>query len=160
MKLFSVLFTLTALAAAASPELAAVKTVYLLPMSSGLDQYLAVHLTNGNALQVVTDPQKADAVFTDNIGSSLEQKLHELYPVAAKEDAKEEETGKNETKGDDFKPTMAPLSRGKGSIFLVDRKSRAVLWSMYARPSNSQADVLNRLAQKIATQFEKSLKAK
>jgi hypothetical protein len=156
MKLFSVLFAMTALAAAASPELAGVKTVYLLPMSGGLDQYLAIHLTNGNVLQVVTDPQKADAVFTDNIGSSLEQKLHDLYPAAVKE----EETGTNQTKGDDFKPTMAPLSRGKGSIFLVDRKNRAVLWSMYARPKNSQADELNRLAQKIAAQFEKSLKAK
>ena len=156
MKLFHVLFALTVIAAAASPELAGVKTVYLLPMSGGLDQYLAIHLTNGNALQVVTDPEKADAVFTDNIGSNLEQKLHDLYPAPAKA----EETGKNETKGDDFKPTMAPLSRGKGSIFLVDRKNRAVLWSMYARPKNSQADELNRLAQKIAAQFEKSLKAK
>jgi len=156
MKLFRVLFTMTALAAAASPELAGVKTVYLLPMSSGLDQYLAIQLTNGKVLQVVTDPQKADAVFTDNIGSSLEQKLHDLYPVAAKKD----DTDKDETKGDDFNPTMAPLSRGKGSIFLVDRKNRAVLWSMYARPKNTQADELNRLAQKIAAQFEKSLKAK
>jgi hypothetical protein len=156
MKLFTALLAVTMVAAAASPELTGIKTVYLLPMSGGLDQYLAIHLTNGSALQVVTDPKKADAVFTDRIGANLEQTLNDLY----QEPVKDEDKDKNETKGDNFKPTMAPLSRGKGSIFLVDRKSRAILWSIYALPKNSQADELNRLAQKIATEFEKSVKPK
>jgi hypothetical protein len=139
-------------ASAASPELSEVKTVYLLPMAGGLDQYLAVALTNGGVFKVVTDPQKAEAVFTDHIGASLEQSLHELYE--AKEKA---EDGKS---NDNFKPTMAPLSRGKGSIFLVDRTTRAVLWSTYAPPKDAQADSLNRLAVRIAGQLQKNLKAK
>src|SRR5678809_764458 len=46
-----------------------VKTVYLLPMAGGLDQYLALQLTSGGVLQVVTDPKKADAILTDGIGA-------------------------------------------------------------------------------------------
>ena len=30
-------------------------------------------------MQVVTDPQKADAILTDHIGPAFEQKLDELY---------------------------------------------------------------------------------
>ena len=56
-----------------------VKTVYLLPMSNGLDQYLAIRLTTGATMQVVTDPQKADAVMTDHLGQSFEEKLDEYY---------------------------------------------------------------------------------
>jgi len=72
---------------AAAATLGEIKTVYLLPMSSGLDQYLAVQLTSGSVLQVVTDPQKADAIFTDHLGESLEQTLAELYGDKAKSGA-------------------------------------------------------------------------
>src|SRR5215467_5804839 len=90
VKMFVLLAAVAATAAsAASPDLSEVKTVYLLPMSGGLDQYLAVAITNGGVFKVVTDPQKAEAVFTDHIGVSLEQSLHELYEAAQKvEDGK------------------------------------------------------------------------
>jgi len=152
-QLFAFTATLIGLAAtvsAASPDLSGIKTVYLLPMSSGLDQYLAVRLTAAGVVQVVTDPQKADAVFTDRIGSNLEQTLEQLYQSKAKDDSKDE----------GFKATMQPLSRGRGSIFLVDRKTRAVIWSMYALPKSSQADELNHLAQKITMQLGKDFKSK
>ena len=153
LKMFVILAAVAATAAsAASPDLSEVKTVYLLPMSGGLDQYLAVALTNGGVFKVVTDPQKAEAVFTDHIGVSLEQSLHELYAPPEKV-----ENGKP---SDNFKPTMAPLSRGKGSIFLVNRTTRAVLWSTYAPPKDNQSDSLNRLAVRIAGQLQKDLKAK
>ena len=153
VKMFVLLAGAAATAAsAASPELSGVKTVYMLPMSGGLDQYLAVALTNGGVFKVVTDPQKAEAVFTDHIGASLEQSLHELYEVKEKaEDSKS---------NDNFKPTMAPLSRGKGSIFLVNRTTGAVVWSTYAPPKDNQADSLNRLAVRVAGQLQKDLKAK
>ena len=153
VKMFVLVGGLAATAAsAASPELSEVRTVYLLPMSGGLEQYLAVALTNGGVLKVVTDPQKAEAVFTDHIGTSLEQSLHELY-----EPKEQVEDGKAI---DSFKPTMAPLSRGKGSIFLVNRTTRAVLWSTYAPSKDNQADSLNRLAVRIAGQLQKDLKGK
>ena len=150
------MFAVVLAASGASPELTGVKTVYMLPMSAGLDQYLAVRLTSSNVFQVVTDPQKADAVFTDRIGTSLEESMHELF------DPKKVETDKNgkPIASDDSRPTMAPLSRGKGSIFLVDRKTRAIIWSMYARPKTQQPDDLNHLAHQIAGQLTKDLKTK
>src|SRR5258708_1290909 len=103
MKLFWMFATIAMLASGASPELSGIKTVYMLPMSSGLDQYLAVRLTTGSVFQVVTDPLKADAIFTDRIGANLEQTLHDLYEPKSKD---------ADNKSDDSKPTMAPLSRG------------------------------------------------
>jgi hypothetical protein len=55
-----------------SQGLSAVHKVYLLPMSKGLDQYLANRLISEHVLEVVTDPKLADAVFTDRIGDSFE----------------------------------------------------------------------------------------
>lgn len=150
MKMLAVL--LCAAAAVSAADLNEVKTVYLLPMSGGLDQYLAVRLTAGGVVQVVTDPQNADAIFTDRIGSNFEQSLTDLYGAKPKDDG---------SKGDDTgKSTMQPLSRGKGSLFLVDRKTRVVLWSMYALPKSSQADEMNKLAEKIAAKLEKDRKGK
>ena len=150
MKMFA--FLLCAAAAVSAADLNEIKTVYLLPMSGGLDQYLAVRLAAGGVVQVVTDPDKADAVFTDRIGSNFEQSLTDLYGAKAKD---------NGSKGDDLeKSTMQPLSRGKGSLFLVDRKSRVVVWSMYAMPKSSQADEMNKLAEKIAAKLEKDRKGK
>ena len=151
MKLFGMLFAAgLTMAAAAASDLSDIKTVYLLPMSGGLDQYLAVRLTTGAVLQVVTDPEKADAIFTDRIGANLEQSLNDLYAPKQKE----------EKIGDFARPTMQPLSRGKGSIFLVGRKSRVVVWSMYAPAKSNQTDDMNHLAQKVAAQLEKDRKGK
>lgn len=158
MKLLLVL-ALAALAAAG--DLSGVKTVYLLPMSAGLDQYLAVRLTSTGAFQVVTDPQQADAVFTDRIGSNFEQILKDTYAAKSSEksaDAKSD--GKLDDQNNVAKPTMQPLSRGKGSLFLVDRKTHVVLWSMFAKPKSSQAEDMNELATHIAAQIGKDRKAK
>ena len=148
---------LTAFLAAGLTILAAdvsgVKTVYLMPMSGGLDQYLATRLTNGGVIQVVTDPQKADAIFTDHIGAGFEQTLQSMYEEKKKSDGK--------LSADDFaKPPTGSISRGKGSLFLVDRQSRVVLWSIYAKPKSSAPDEMNILAMKIVDQLGKDRKAK
>ncbi|MGZ5145290.1 MAG: hypothetical protein ACXWCP_17195, partial [Burkholderiales bacterium] len=65
-------------------NMSGVKTVYLLPMSSGLDQYLAVRLTSASVLQVVADPRNADAVLTDHIGQGFEDRLDEMYGAKPK----------------------------------------------------------------------------
>jgi hypothetical protein len=131
-------------------DLSGVKSVYLMPMSGGLDQYLAIRIANGGAMQVVTDPKKADAIFTDRIGSNFEQSLQDMYGEKKKSD------GKLSSSSDDFaRPSMQPLSHGKGSLFLVDRQSHVVLWSMYARPKSMDPDEMNNLATKIAEQLDK-----
>jgi hypothetical protein len=130
-----------------------VKTVYLMPMSSGLDQHLAVSLTVMGAMQVTTNPLAADAVFTDHIGAAFEQSLTDLY--------KPEPTASDKKGDEEFpKPAMQPLSRGKGDIFLVDRKTHVVLWSMYAVPKSSQSEDLNELAGKIVAKLQKDRKGK
>jgi hypothetical protein len=150
MKLLCVLFA--AALTLAADGLSGVKTVYLLPMSRGLDQHLAVTLTTGAVFQVVTDPEKADAIFTDIIGASFEDRLKDLFQSSNK---------KTDGKTDDYtKPTMSPLSQGKGDIFLVDRKSHVVLWSMYATPKSSDSGDMNKLAERIAAQVQKDRKGK
>src|SRR6476469_11172756 len=74
-----------------------VKTVYVLPMAGGLDQYLALQLSSGGILQVVTDPKKADAILTDGIGTRLEDSLTELYgaPVQADKSDKDKSGASN-----------------------------------------------------------------
>lgn len=102
-------------------ELAGVHSVYILPMSRGLDQYLANRLTNEHTFQVVTDPKLADAVFTDHIGESFQTQMEALYPPppppekAAKpegsdKEGKEGKEGKSrkDKKDQDSKDTNGP----------------------------------------------------
>ena len=134
-------------------DLSSVKTVYLLPMSNGLDQYLAIRLTSVGAVQVVTDPLKADAIFTDRIGAGFEQIMKDLYNPKQKSDGKIEND-------EPTKPAMQPSSHGRGSLFLVDRQSRIVLWSTFEKPKSSTADDMNQVAMKIVEELGKSRKGK
>src|SRR5690242_3734786 len=110
----------------ASAQLSDVKTVYLLPMAGGLDQYLALKLTAQGVLQVVTDPQKADAIFTDGIGARFEESVNQLFPAPAEKE-KSDKAGSAEF----AHPAMRPLSGSRGVIFLVHRTSRDVVWSTF-----------------------------
>jgi len=131
-----------------------VQSVYLLPMSGGLDQYLANRLAG--VFRVVTDPKLADAVFTDQLGESFEQKLAELYPPP--EPAEKDKAAKDK---EDKAPTrLSSFGRGKGTIFLVDLKSRAVIWSGYQKRTDSAPNTLNRTAGQIVEQIKKQQKAK
>jgi hypothetical protein len=116
------------------------KTVYILPMSAGLDQYLAQALTKDHVMQVVADPKAAEVVMTDSLGQPFEQKMSEILPAADK-DKKSDESFHNAFR----------TSRRRGTIFLVDAKSRQVLWSDYQKPPRSNSDHdLNRAAEQIA----------
>ncbi len=138
------------------PELAEVKAVYLLPMTYSLDQFLAIRLTKGGVLQVVTDPKLADAIISEHIGTGLEEQLKSLY--GEKKDADKD---KDKDKAQSFSAgPMAGGTRSKGAVFLVDRKTRSVIWSDYVRPKNAQPDELNHVADKIAGQLEKDKKGK
>jgi len=146
-------------AGAFAADLADVKAVYLLPMSSGLDQYLAIRLTSGARLQVVTDPQKADAIFTDRIGAGFEKSLDDLYPTVKAKSADKNADKSDSTSPDYVRPAMQPLSKGRGAIFLVDRKTRDVLWSTFELPKSGAADDVKHAADKVAAKLEKQLKA-
>ena len=156
---------------AVDPAVREVKAVYLLPMSSGLDQFLASRLTSEGVVQVVTDPLKADAVLTDKVGEALERKMHELYdpkpeppkPDPAKEDKKDEKTKENETKDSVKAAETAKMARvgtsswgrGRGSIFLVQRSTGNVIWSTAGQPKDSSSPEVRKTAAKITAQLKK-----
>jgi hypothetical protein len=123
------------------------RQVYILPMAGGLDQYLATWLTQGHVMQVVTDPKVADVILTDRIGEGFEQKLSQLYPVDKKkketDDKTPEESGNGGVRGG-FRSTAS-----RGTIFLVDTKSRQVVWSDHEKPVELTDAHLNREAERI-----------
>jgi hypothetical protein len=152
MKLLALFAALVLSMFGAGVDTEAYKTVYILPMANSLDQFLAIKLTTGVVIQVVTDAHKADAIFTDRIGVGFEQKLDEIYGGKPK-DADDSQDGTVR------KPVQA-ITRGKGAIFLVDPKTRNVIWSDYEHPKNTSPEEMNRLAERIAGRLEKARKGK
>ena len=152
-------------------ELAAVHSVYLLPMGNSLDQYLAIRLTSEHVFQVVTDAKLADAVFTDRIGAAFEEKLADLLAPAAAAQPAPTQPASTEASSPSARPpiieTVNKLSspaanssfgRGKGTIFLVDRKSKEVIWSVYEPPKGSAGPQLDKGALDIVSHLKRDLK--
>ena len=135
-------------------DLGGAKTVYLIPMSGGLDQYLANKITESGLLQVVADPALADAIITDRLGESFEKKMAELYPPP---DADEDE---EKDKDDRSQGRVSSFRSGRGNVFLVERASKRVVWSTYLRPRNSSPDEMSRTADHIVKRLEKLKKGK
>ncbi len=65
---------------ATGAELTASRTVFLMPLSHGLDQFVANRLIQMHVLRVVTDPAKADTIITDQVGRGFEARMKDLYP--------------------------------------------------------------------------------
>jgi len=158
-------------AALSAAELAAVHTVYLLPMGSSLDQYLANRLTSEHIFLVVTDPKLADAVFTDRIGTAFEEKLADLLASSTPAQPAPTQPASTEASSPSARPpiidTVNKLSspaanssfgRGKGTIFLVDRKSKQVIWSVYEPPRGSAGQQLDKGALDIVSRLKRDLK--
>jgi hypothetical protein len=155
MKLFGVLALVAALLpAAVNPQLRQVNTVYILAMSGGMDQYLASSLTSMGVFQVVTDPLKADAIVTDKLGETFEGKLKELYDPPPAE-SKEKDEKNNGFGAGTFR--VGSTGRGRGNVFIVDRKSRGVLWSAYDPPKDSSTGEMSKTAQRIAKKLKTDL---
>jgi hypothetical protein len=155
------------------PELSQVQNVYVLPMSGGLDQYLAKSLTQQRQYHVVTDPKAADAIFTDRLGEPFEKKLLELYPPPppppAKPVAKNEKDDKDDKKASQDKEMlikeepnlrMGGFSRNRGNVFLVDRTSKTVIWSFYKRPKTTAPDDMHQTANAIVSELKRDVVGK
>jgi hypothetical protein len=188
MKLFCAWVALAAITAFAgvNPQLREVKRVYILAMSASMDQYLASQLVKAGVFEVVTDPKKADAIITDRVGESFEDKLDDLYPPpplpkpaaetkpaadstadSAKSDATKPDATKAAAKADalsglDLTGGARPstMGRGKGNIFIVSRGSRAVLWSIYEPPKNTTSRELTRTAERVVKHLQEDLTPK
>lgn len=160
-------------ALACAGDLSTAKTVYVLSMSRGMDQYLANRLTNGHFLQVVTDPKRADVFLTDHVGEGFQAQMEAIFPppepAPAKPDAKEikEKDASAVPANTLFTPPVNKISnpglqssfgRNKGTIFLVDAKSFEILWSVYDPPKSSNSKQMDRTATDIVSRLKKDLK--
>ena len=166
------LLCLNAFSANVHPGLIQVKRVYLLPMTSGLDQYLANRLTKVGRFEVVTDPINADAVFTDRLGPAFEEKWISMYPPPPKVEevapANADGTSRNDKQASEPKlddvhaPPMtrtSSLSRARGNVFLVSRDG-SVVWSHFKPAKNTRTRELDSTADQIADRLHKDLKVK
>lgn len=164
-------------ALACAGDLSTAKTVYVLTMSRGMDQYLANRLTNGHLLQVVTDPKRADVFLSDHVGEALQAQIDAIFPPApapepakaepAKPDAKDAKDATPPPANTIFTPPVNKLDnpglqssfgRNKGTIFLVDAKSREILWSVYDPPKSTSSKEMDRTANDIVSRLKKDLK--
>ncbi|MEO8370266.1 MAG: hypothetical protein ABI806_13785 [Candidatus Solibacter sp.] len=175
MKRLALLFSCSA-ALVCAADLPGVHTVYVLKMAHGLDQHLASALTTGHVFQIVTDPKLADAVFTDQIGEGLQLQLEEISPTpedpkvaAEKEKKKKEEPPPTDDvslfMGDtvnklDNPALKSTFGRSRGTVFLVDTKSRQVVWSVYQQPKGGGSKDMDRTATDIVSRLKKDLKGK
>lgn len=170
MKRLAFLFSCSALFVGAT-DFGNVHTVYLLKMARGLDQYLAHRITDEHLFQIVTDPKQADAVFTDQIGEGFEARLEEISPTpepkkpAPKPKPKTDEQEATPLLGDTVNTLSNPASfsgfgRARGTVFLVDAKSRRVIWSAFEPSRDASPHEMDRTAREIVHRFQSDLKKK
>ena len=166
---WTVFLLVSVLAGAAEIGGSSVRTIYVLPMGHGLDQYVANRLTRDGVLEVVADPARADALLTDSLGKPLETELEKLHPTAkpqeadADADSDDSDTPQKPRTKKTFTTSEAPVStfaRGKGTLLLVDARSRAVLWSVYERPVKSTPDQLDHTAKLVVDRLKHDLAPK
>jgi len=146
--------------AAQAADVSTANNVYIMSMGAGMDQYLALRLTTGSVMQVVTDPLRADVVLTDRIGGGFDEKWNLLYPPPKPAPSKDDKgKDKDADKGDLFTLQHGPSqisSGGRGTYFLIDRQTRNIIWSTYARPKSSEAKDVARTADQIAKELAKA----
>jgi hypothetical protein len=164
---------------ACAAELATVHTVYLLPMSRGMDQFLASRLTNGHVLQVVTDPKLADVILSDHIGEGFEAQMAALFPPPAPPKPAAPAAPATPPPAATASASTSPMamftdptnkaanpamsssfSRTRGTIFLVDAKSHEVLWSVYDPPKSTTGKSLDRTATDIVSRLKRDMNKK
>jgi hypothetical protein len=140
MARFGAIYLLTfAGCAAAWSQMAAERTVYILPMAGGLDQYLAEQITRGHVMRVVADPKTADLVLTDRLGEGFEERMARIHP-------------RTDEKAPDATSIHREFRTGRigGTVFLVDAASRQVVWSDYEKPTRNLQREASRIAKKLA----------
>ena len=145
------------LATAAPVGLSDVHKVYLMPMASGFDQYLAERLTTEGVFTVVVDPKQADAVFSERVDPAFGEAMQDVFPTgqAAPKEKKQPAGGVVQEA-----PPKRPSSRSRGNIFLVAVGSRQVIWSTFHRMDDPSPKGLHRRARAIVKDLKKELEGK
>ena len=87
----------------------------------------------------------------------------DLADKSAKDkDDKETTTGRRAPKmmAESGPPRPNAFGGGKGTLFLVDAHSRAVLWSVYEKPKNTSPDEMDRTARRVVGRLKQDLAGK
>jgi hypothetical protein len=122
-------------------------------MANALDQYLSSRLTSERVLWVVLEPASADAVFTDTLDDPFWTWLAGTYPPAAGASTSASNRG-----GAFRRDTQTPSHRGM--VFLVDPRSRVVIWSAYQLPKNMSPGEMDHAAAQITIQLKSAFARK
>jgi len=141
-----VLSLLCASLPAFAADLSSAQPVYFWAMQSSLDQYLAEQAAG--AITVTVDPKMAKSIMTDRIDKPFLDGMDELFPVEGREEAK----ASDESIEGDFqmaRPRNRPKGTPRGTIFLVDVKTRKVLWSTFLGELDPRPKNLHREAEKV-----------
>ena len=153
------------LAGADWERLGRVEKVYLWPMSNSLDQFLAEQVATEGVFDVVVDPKRAQAILTDRISSKFLEGMEELFPTPEEiaEAEKEEEEGADDpasTLAGAYRPERSPIysaSRAEGAVFLVDVRTREVLWSTFLKGYDTTPKAMHRQARMVVMRLKKQL---
>jgi len=142
--------------------------VYFWPMTSAFDQYLAQEASVGGLLNVTVDPKNASAVMTDRIDGKFLKGMDEIFPLPEPEEEKvenaedaEEELSSDSIEGDFNlqRPANLPVGRPRGTLFLVDVKTRNVLWSTFLKEFDATPNKLQRQARTVIEKLKQELGA-
>jgi hypothetical protein len=137
-----------------------VKSVYVMPMGRGLDQFIANRIAAAKVFTVVTDPKLADAILTDRVGDDFARRLDELAPLPAEPAEGDAKSGQSREAQLGNPASNSSFGRAKGTFFLVDTKSREVLWSTFEQPKSSDPRGLDRGASVVVDRLKKSARPK
>lgn len=138
-------------------------------MANGFDQYLANRLRDVSQIRIVTEAMKADAIFTDKLGPAFEARLEEMETEAKEKAAADAPTPPIDPSApisaDNTRMKFAPkvissIGRGRGTYFLVDRRSRIVLWSTFQTSKDTQPRSMNAKAHKVSEELAKDFSGK
>ncbi len=128
----------------AAQTLQSVHTVYVFPMQNAFDQYLVDRVVRDHVFQVISDPAKADAVFTDHLGQAFEDAFDDR--VLDLESTPNAEVHR-------------AFSSSRGTLFLVNR-AKQVVWSDFEKPGNTTPKDLDRKAARAVKHLEMALNPK
>ncbi len=152
--------TLIALSLLAVPfgqaQLRDAQPVYFWPMQHSFDQYLAEAVNTADALTVTFDPKLAAAIMTERIDANFLEAMEEIFPTKKEES----EDKKDDSIEGDFamaRTKNRPQSRPQGTLFLVDVKTRRVIWSSYRGELKPDSKDLHKEARRVVGEISAAL---
>lgn len=132
-------------------------------MRNSLDQYLAEQLSAEGPFQVVVDPKLADAIMTERIDAPFLKALDELFAESGEKGAKAEAAADSTSGGsvedglNRQRSANRPMGRPQGTVFLVHRNSRKVLWSTFFNQKDVMPKNLHGQARDVVGRLKKEI---